>query len=791
MRGRVQIINNVVVADNGENLRGGPMPLSKGHLNDEVLWISNENNWIRAKYDGHLNAMRIVCFDAWARHRGCDYLTVDEQLPYIDSLVQYAENNGMYAIINFHDVGNKNNSIDPVNCWLTEFQVGYEMDFATEFWNKVADRYKNKTHVVFELLNEPIYNSNTNVNYYRNNGHYANFKQLYDIVRGKAPNSHIILFSFQNLVYNIEAVVAGFSSDYPSIDWTNESVGFHFYGISPNIESNLIALKNNYPVICTEWDYPGTYSYVPQLSNELYNGESLERLGISWLDWRAGRREVDFQGKFLDQFKVNAINEGYFWPLDTGNTILNLLPPSNINAISTSSSEIQLSWTDAPSGDNYTIFYGTNPNNLNDSTTVLFNQESKLFSGLQGSTVYYFKMKTNQAGESSSYSSLIDAQTGGSTTNDTTRYELEDYFEVVNDVGSKGVIQASIGGFSMLSGTKGVQFYDSGDKFKISFNISSAGEYLIKVRLRSGNSASSTAYWPGGYQFKIDNNLTSFNGDNSTISSQDNSFGISYWGTMEANNINLTIGNHELEIGAIENWCVADYVEIIKTDNSSPPNSVISILAAGKHGSENLALIINGNTVASYNNIGGNYSNGTFQNITFNHTSKILSGDEIRIQYLNDNGTQRDLRVDKIVVDGIDYQSENAYSTGSWTGSTCGNMNTEYLHCGGYFEYIVNSPGSRISSKLQANNIQFQENSTIKVYPNPSKDIINISFNSKIDIERFYIRSVDGRFIHEEPVSSNQRDFKLDLNSQSAGLYLGVFYLSNGTVEYKKFILKK
>lgn len=60
--------------------------------------------------------------------------------------------------------------------------------------------------------------------------------------------------------------------------------------------------------------------------------------------------------------------------------------------------------------------------------------------------------------------------------------------------------------------------------------------------------------------------------------------------------------------------------------------------------------------------------------------------------YLPAKKEDRNLIVDKINIDGKDYQSEAAttYSLGSWApsdGCKAGFKKSEWLHCNGYFEY--------------------------------------------------------------------------------------------------------
>ena len=74
-----------------------------------------------------------------------------------------------------------------------------------------------------------------------------------------------------------------------------------------------------------------------------------------------------------------------------------------------------------------------------------------------------------------------------------------------------------------------------------------------------------------------------------------------------------------------------------------------------------------------------------------------ISADDIRINFVNDvydpsNGVDRNLRIDRIVVDGTTFETEDpsVFSTGTWKptdGVTPGNRESEYLTNDGYFQF--------------------------------------------------------------------------------------------------------
>ena len=125
----------------------------------------------------------------------------------------------------------------------------------------------------------------------------------------------------------------------------------------------------------------------------------------------------------------------------------------------------------------------------------------------------------------------------------------------------------------------------------------------------------------------------------------------------------------------------------------------ITINAAGQMGDERLHLQVDGVTVATYENIGGDVATRQFESFTHNVDGVQL--DQIRLVFDNDlydvaNGIDRNVHVDSIVVDGVVYQTEDPenYSTGTWlpddptsSGINPGFRQSEILHANGFFQF--------------------------------------------------------------------------------------------------------
>ena len=129
-----------------------------------------------------------------------------------------------------------------------------------------------------------------------------------------------------------------------------------------------------------------------------------------------------------------------------------------------------------------------------------------------------------------------------------------------------------------------------------------------------------------------------------------------------------------------------------------PQTSLLKIFAAGEPANgvyPSMALLINGQQVHTFDDIRGDAGGRSFVEYSYSQTTPIDIS-QVRIVYTNDlyagPGNDRNLRVDKVTIDGTSYETESntTYSTGTWAqGSDCnpGNKQSEWLHCAGYFQY--------------------------------------------------------------------------------------------------------
>lgn len=280
-RARVQVKNGTVVTDIGTMLRGAAL----GSLGPTGKW-HDPAYWQYLHKDLKLNAVRM---DVKTIQIG---KTVAEQLPYLDKAVDLAAENGMYAMFK--------TSIKPGD---------YDLPSLKAFWTVVAPRYKNRTHVIYELTNEPV----------SGGPRWGDAKQwtdkvindlssVYNIMRSAAPQTHITLFSTPNLFpdcASYKAVIAKMKG----VDWTKASVSFHHYrGTTEFGETNLKCLKASYPLLMTETNYwnPDATDIDPH-ALRIY-----EKLGISWFSLDGKGSALHLQNEILPDLH----SHGYNWSFE-------------------------------------------------------------------------------------------------------------------------------------------------------------------------------------------------------------------------------------------------------------------------------------------------------------------------------------------------------------------------------------------------------------------------------------------------------------------------------------------
>jgi hypothetical protein len=277
-RGRVRVQNGTVVSDQNTILRGATMSILRGPGNS-----ASPNYWRHMSVNLRLNAVRLGV------KTGQIGRSISQQLPHIDKAVNSAAQNNMYVMI------------------LSSDKAGqYDLQELRTFWSIVAGRYKDRTHVLYEMANEPVSGGPHwgHVPQFTSNV-LADLKYIYDLMRREAPNTHIVMLSPGNLYPDCQSYAAMIAR-LGGIDWSKTSVGFHHYnGTYKFGESGLQCLRQKYPLIMTETSYwGGPERMILKNSLAMY-----EKIRMSWFS-------LDGKGSFhyLEREIIpNLRRAGYNW----------------------------------------------------------------------------------------------------------------------------------------------------------------------------------------------------------------------------------------------------------------------------------------------------------------------------------------------------------------------------------------------------------------------------------------------------------------------------------------------
>ena len=270
-RGRVKLVNQTLVADNGYLLRG-----CHAHLHDfSYNAFKNLKWWTDLRDKAKLNTVRVMAFyGEWPN--STETMDATKIKARLDAAVNNAAQAGMYVIIDNHST-----------CC-----VKHDRPTIETFWNIVAPRYKDRTHVIYEIQNEP--------------GAASAILQrdMLNLIRGHAPLTHVICWSFSRLDDNRVSA----AENATGISYANASIGFHPYGYSGQASHTALTfiqrLKNVGPVIMTEiTDCCGTANAAAVI-------DKMEELKISWM-WLAGGVGTYGTGFDPNTFTVK-------WPADPG-----------------------------------------------------------------------------------------------------------------------------------------------------------------------------------------------------------------------------------------------------------------------------------------------------------------------------------------------------------------------------------------------------------------------------------------------------------------------------------------
>ncbi len=268
---RVSLSNGTIVTDKGTLLRGAYVSTDWNNI------LPNREDITSIKNYG-LNALHLYAECAAFQSPG-------ERVNMVDSIVKWTKEDSIYLIIT---VG---------NCTSIDF----DGDFTLDFWEFYAPRYKDEKHVIYEIKNEPYFGIPYSEEVIKME------KNAYKIIKENAPETHVMFFGYANLV-NWEGVMTDINALGEDIDWSNASIGFHSYIMSPDdVDSAITFLKSTgYPIMSTEmpmimidnWESTLNFRQIEihekhdisyllfmnpnELKNDAYYKDIIEDYNISW-----------------------------------------------------------------------------------------------------------------------------------------------------------------------------------------------------------------------------------------------------------------------------------------------------------------------------------------------------------------------------------------------------------------------------------------------------------------------------------------------------------------------------
>lgn len=261
VRGRPKLLNGTVVTDLNSRIRGATMGL------DEIgsvasVYAKDRANWTKMRNLG-LNLIRVPFSLSLAG------VSLSAQLVEMDVIVANAAATGMYVMFLF------------------------DSNYGTSLWSEmlsswpvIAARYKDATHVLFEMQNEPHFNSSEHTS-----AELDSIAQIHTAMRAAAPSTMIGVLCPASLENGdgsnigtsngagIIAAANGLKTRAVDIG-TNSFVAFHDYGYYSR--ASVSALKAAHPCMLTETTSGGPNNHAnPQ--NEVFIVSEMETVGVSWI----------------------------------------------------------------------------------------------------------------------------------------------------------------------------------------------------------------------------------------------------------------------------------------------------------------------------------------------------------------------------------------------------------------------------------------------------------------------------------------------------------------------------
>lgn len=172
----------------------------------------------------------------------------------------------------------------------------FSIDKVREFWTRYGARYASRTHVLFEIQNNPEINCDTLFK----EETLTLEREAYELIRGVAPDTHILLFSTSS-VPAIPVIEQGLAAVSDVVDFTNTSFAMHTDRpcTPPERFDEVLSSLSPYGV-------PMLVSQLPDTSWEPVMRQA-ESLGVGWLHhlWLSENQDLSTLRSTLDAAKIS------------------------------------------------------------------------------------------------------------------------------------------------------------------------------------------------------------------------------------------------------------------------------------------------------------------------------------------------------------------------------------------------------------------------------------------------------------------------------------------------------
>lgn len=275
-----------------------------------------------------LNAVRMILFDTWENEAYTpspvftpadwnDPAYCTRQLARMERSINYASANGMYIVINSHN-----------------YIPNYDEIYNNKLWTWVAPYFANRTHVLYEISNEPM--SGIGVNGAMDQARKEALKRVFNTARAGAPNTHIMVLTpngINDYGYGtgLGNLAESFAAVPGTVDWTKTSVAYHLYADDGNVfpqAQNLRNFHSRFPGWPSENNFPPSVSNATlgisdsfrsqSFGSDVYVNQTCERFGLGWSMWNInGQTELNRNWPVL---WADAVAKNYTWDADVLST---------------------------------------------------------------------------------------------------------------------------------------------------------------------------------------------------------------------------------------------------------------------------------------------------------------------------------------------------------------------------------------------------------------------------------------------------------------------------------------